>query len=431
MAKTDAVTGVSLRAAKAPINGADYYFEPASDEQEDVDIAEFVEFNITQAVSAPFLYTMAKINKNFQHGTSLFEYVWNQQNWRPTRKGANSKQYTMLKKMAYRPTITIQDIDTDANGGPVQIKQSALDEKGRASNVVIPIEKAIIFPFGDSDNLFGDSLLRSAYPHWYYKNYFYKIDGIQKERHGIGIPLGILPPGYTTADKDALKSLVANIRTNEKAEAVIPQGYEIKFMKPEGNLVDVLRSASHHDTLILLNVMAEFMILGLEASGSGGGRATGAAQLDIFYKSLWNIANSICAAFNMYLIPKLVQYNFATDQYPQMKVRTIGQTRDLQQLAAALANVTDKELVVPDLDTENWVRDIFDMPRRTTDRPEFSPTQIREIINQSIQTTPGQVDLQNPNVPTTTNGKSGIKTGNRSISGNKGGGNFGAGTNPN
>lgn len=414
MLRTDSVTSVGLRAAKAPILGADYYFEPASDEQQDADISEFISFTVRNALSQPFLATLGKICRNFQDGTSIFETVFEERDWRPTRKGANTKQYTMLKKLAYRPTITIQEIDTDDNGGPVQIIQNAIDSKGNTKEVKIPIEKAIVFPIGDVDDLFGLSLLRSAYPHWYYKNYLYKIDAIQKERHGIGIPAGSLPPGYKDKDRDLLVQMVRNLRTNEKAEVVLPEGYEIKFLKPEGNLVDVLKSAGTHDVLILLNFMAEFMMLGLESSGSGGGRATGAAQLDIFYKSSWYLANLICDSFNTYLIPKLVTYNFDTDQYPLMQVRNIGQTRDLQQLAAALANVTDKELIVPDDSTENWVRDIFDMPRRTAPRPEFSPTQVREIINQStvVNKNNGQ------NTPVGSNG-------NVSVTGVKGGGNNG------
>lgn len=383
MARTDAVCGVALRAAKAPILGADFYFEPASDDPEAADQAEFVEYNIMNALSTPFIQVLSKINKNWQHGTAVVEVVYQMDEWKPSRKGSNAKQYTMLRKLAYRPTLTLGQILVDANGGPISISQNAMDGQGKSREVIIPIEKAIIFPFGDGDSYWGDSIMRAAYPHWYYKNYLYKIDAIQKERHGIGVPVGRYPTGATQKSKDLLKSLVENIRTNERASAVIPMEYEIGFAKLEGALVDVLKSASQHDMLILLNTMAEFMVLGLESSGSGGGRATGAAQLDIFYKSLWFTANSICESFNNYLIPNLIQYNFNTDQFPKMKVRNIGQTRDLQQFAAAFSNLVHEEIITPDLPLEQWVRNIIDAPRKTEPRPEFSPTQVRKIINES------------------------------------------------
>jgi hypothetical protein len=68
-----------------------------------------------------------------------------------------------------------------------------------------------------------------------------------------------------------------------------------------------------------------------------------------------------------------------------MKARNIGDTKDQQQLASGLANMFAQEVITPDLETENWARRVFDMPRKIGPRPEFSPTQIRKIINESIQ----------------------------------------------
>ena len=82
----------------------------------------------------------------------------------------------------------------------------------------------------------------------------------------------------------------------------------------------------------------------------------------MFYKSVWYIAESICDFFNMFLIPKLVLYNFETDVMPQMKVRNIGQARDMQQGAAALANLFHNNILTPDIDTEQYVRKLFDIP---------------------------------------------------------------------
>lgn len=380
MARTDAVTSVSLRSAKVPVLGADIYVDPVGDDQLSADVSEFIEFNIFEALTQPFSLSLVKMLRAYQDGFSVLEPVYQLAEWAPQRKMANRKQYTMLKKLAYRPSLTIKDIETDDNGGPVQIIQNALRTGGKVEEVAIPIEKAIIFSLGDSDDLYGESILRTAYQHWYYKTHLYKVDAIQKERHGIGVPYGILPPGYTDDDKKFLNEMLRNLRTNEKAEYTLPPGYEVGFSKVEGQLVDVLKSATYHDVAILLNVMAEFMMLGF-GEGTSGGRATSGAQLDIFYKSEWFVANYLCDVFNMYLIPKLVLWNFETDIIPKLKVRNIGQSRDLQQIAAALANVTGTELITPDLETEQAVRDMFDLPHKKGERPEVAPEQIREIIN--------------------------------------------------
>jgi hypothetical protein len=364
MARTDAVTSVSLRAGKTPVLGADYYIDPVGDDQNALDVAEFVSYNIFEGMTAPYSFVLSKILKMYQDGFAVVEPCYWDRPWSAKRKNANTKTYTMLRKLAPRPATTIQEIIVDDNGGPVEIIQQAIRADGKAEEVHIPIEKAIIFPFGEADNLYGESVLRSAYPHWFYKTHLYKIDAIQKERHGIGIPRGTLPPGYSDKDKEFLGELLSNLRTNERAYVTQPPGYIIDFVKPEGQLVDVLKSAHYHDVAIMLNIMVEFMMVGLSTEG-GGGRATSATQADIFWKSTVFIASLVCDCFNMFLIPNLVKWNFETEVMPLMKVRNIGQSRDLQQFASALANVFDKQVITPDLETEQWARKIFDMPQKT------------------------------------------------------------------
>jgi len=360
MNRTDAVVSVSLRAGKTPIQSAEFFIDPIGEDQQAEDIADFVKFNIFDNLTSPWQHVLTRVLKMYQHGSSVIEPIYTTGSWAPHRSMANRKTYNLLKKLAYRPGPTIEKIEYNDNGGPETIFQNALRGNGKSEEVRIPIEKAIIFSIGDSDDYLGESLLRSAYPHWYFKTHLYKVDAIQKERHGIGIPKGKLPPGYRDTDKDAMNELLSNLRTNERAFITLPPGYEVEFAEIKTQLVDVLGSANHHDILIMLNVFAEFMMLGLETSG--GGRATSGAQTDLFYKSVWYIAEAICDFFNMFLIPKLVLFNFETDVMPQMKVRNIGQARDMQQSAAAMANLFHNNILTPDIETEQYMRRLFDIP---------------------------------------------------------------------
>lgn len=387
MANFHSVSRSSLRAVKSSVMGAEFYVEPVSEEQEDLDIAEFVEYNLTSAQSSPWRVTLNRIMKMCDYGFSTFEHVWEPRDWAPKRQGANHKTYTMLRKLAPRPATSISDITYDDNGGPVEVVQQAMRADTSVDEVRIPIQKLIIFTHDeDGGDLFGKSMLRSAYPHWYYIQHLYKVDAIQKERHGIGVPYGQLPPGYTDADRDAAFEMVSNLRTNERAGVVFPEGYEFGFLKVEGNVVNVLDSVDHHNSMVMLNVLAEFLMAGIT---QGGGRATSASQQDIFTKANRSMADIICDVFNLYLVPFIVGFNFDTDRFPLVRARNIGDTRDQQQLAAALANMFAQEVLTPDLDTENWARRVFDMPRKIGERPEISPTQIRKIINESIMTAGG------------------------------------------
>jgi hypothetical protein len=365
----DAAVDVSLRAGKTPVLGATWFVQPASASPEDIDIADFINYNLLEGQSAPFLNVLEDILRMYESGFSVIEPVYEQREWVSSRKGANRRNYTMLKKLAPRPSSTIKEFVYDANGGPVSIIQNAIDDKGKVAEVTIPIEKAIVFTFNrQGGNLEGKSLLRTAYRHWFYKDHFYKIDAIQKERHGTGIPFVSLPAGYDPEDKAAAFELVRNIRTNESAGFVIPPGYEMGFKKPEGELVNVLSSIEHHNGMIMMNVMVQFLLMGIQESG-GGGRATSGSQQNMYEKSLRHVANSICQYINLYLVPRLVAYNFVTDKFPTLQVRNIGEGKDLQMWASAMSNLVNTRAITVDDDTEQWIRQQIDAPLKLGPRP--------------------------------------------------------------
>jgi hypothetical protein len=364
MKLSDAPVDVSLRAAKTPVFGAEFFMQPFSDSQEHAEQAEFCHNNIFDGQSQPFLIVLEEILRFFDNGHSVLEQVWENREWSPRRTGANRRRYTMIRKLAPRPAKTIKEFEYDDAGGPVGIIQNAIRADGKVDEVPIEIAKLIIFTLNkDGGDLEGRSLLRTAYPHWFYKTHLYKVDAIQKERHGIGFPVAKLVAGYTKKDKEAALNLVRNIRANETAGAVLPPGFDIEFKKIEGQLVNVL----NHNSMIMLNAMVQFLLLGLQ---EGGGRATSAAHLDMFQKSLKYIANLICDTFNLYLIPKIIGYNFETYDYPRMQVRNIGEAREFQMWAAGMANLFSQEILTPDLDTEQWFRKQADMPAKMEDRPD-------------------------------------------------------------
>ena len=315
----------------------------------------------------------------YEFGFSVIEKVYEEREWSPKRTGANRRKYTMLRKLAPRPTPTIKEIKYDNNGGPVSIIQGAVQADNKPVDVEIPIEKLIIFSNNKKGgNIEGKSILRTAYRHWFFKSNLYNIDGIQKERHGMGFPTIQLKPGYKTTDKDAAFELVRNIRTNEHGGAVLPPNWELKFLELPGQPVNVMQSIEHHNGGIMLNTMSQFMMLGLE--GTGGGRATSGAHQDMFNKSLRYVANLIADDFNLYCIPFLVGYNFDTDHFPRLRVRNIGETKDLQQWASAISNLFAQSGITPDFETEQWIRTVIDAPlkRGTVQTPIVLPPGVKD-----------------------------------------------------
>ena len=381
MARTDASIRVSLRAGKTPILGADFYVEAFDEQDLNQQVQEFIDFNIFHASTTPWLDCLQNICHFMEDGFAVFEPVYELREWAPkkTSPQANRRKYTMLRKLAIRPSTTISEFMYDDNGGPLGVKQQAINSQGDTKEVEIPIDKLVIFTFDKTGgNLEGESILRSAYPHWFYKKVLYDIDAIQKERHGIGIPDIVLKPGYSANDLKIAHEIGRNLRTNEQAHIVRTTAMEIGFAEIKSTPADALESANHHDNMIMKNIMVQFLNLGIE--GSGGGRATGATAEDMFLKAMRYVANQICDYFNQYVIPNLVAYNFPTDQFPKLKVRNIGEIKDFQMWASGFSNLVQQSVITMDLETENFVRDFIDFPKKLGDRPEFTPQQVRENI---------------------------------------------------
>jgi hypothetical protein len=420
MSNYHSATRSSLRAVKSSVMGAEFFIEPYGEDEIHMDMAEFLEFNLFAAQSSPWGVTLHRILKFCEYGATFLQPVFENREWAPKRPKANRKTYTMLRKMANRHPRSIKEIQYDDNGGPTIVVQNAVDKEGNSKEVKIPIERLLIFTYDeDNGDLFGKSLLRSAYPHWFYIHHLYKVDAIQKERHGIGVPYVKLAPGYTAQDKQAAHEMVSNLRTNERAGAVFPLDWEVGFLEVHGNPVDVLRSVDHHNGMIMLNVLAAFLMSGASDQASGG-RNTAAVGQDIFMKANRSLADIICDTFNLYLVPQIIGYNFDTDEFPRMKVRNLGETRDFQQFAASLASLADKEIITPDIDLEQWARKIYQMPRKLEDRPAVGPSHITE-----------QIRVQENGKGSAT-GISGVgNVGNASTTRNTGGqGNMGKGNNP-
>jgi len=259
------------------------------------------------------------------------------------------------KKFAPRHPYEISEFIYDDEGGPESIMITTDEE-----DVELPIWKALIFTFEkEAGDLWGFSVLRSAYKHWFFKEQLYKIDAIQKERHGIGIPVIKLPPNFSPDDKIAAENIGRNLRTNERAHVVLPPGWEVYFLKLEGQRVDALASAEHHANKLFDNVLANFLQTNV---------STGEAEIQehVFTRSVRFTAEIIRDVLNHYAIPQLVRFNFTEEEtpngLPQLRVRRLGDERDWRTLSFALRNLVGAKIIRPDDKLEAWAREEIDAP---------------------------------------------------------------------
>ena len=346
---SDGVIAGVLLGVKTPVFAGNWRVDTGGPAKEDKDAALFVSDCLMkhQSISWSQILMDAMLCADF--GFMVFEKVWE-------NRKIDGQTRTVLKKLAPRHPADVLEIQYDKNGGPKAVVFNVVDANGNADERKIDIEKLLIITYQQEvGNLRGRSVLRAAYQHYYYKTQLYKIDAIQKERHGIGIPVIKLPPGFTAQDKQEANALGRNLRTNERAHIVLPPNWDIFFAKLEGNPVNALESIKYHDQVIRDSVLAGFL---------GQDAATNDDDLSLFYKSTRFVANAICDAFNTYLVSDIIRYNYGKDEVktPRLQVRQIGEQADNRTLSFTLRNLVGAGIIRPDDVLENYVRDLIDLP---------------------------------------------------------------------
>ncbi|MET0462868.1 MAG: hypothetical protein ABW007_06930, partial [Chitinophagaceae bacterium] len=250
MKRADGTIRGSLRVLKTPIQSAKWYVKPASDSPLDKKIAEFVEDNLFERMTLPFSRVIEDALLMLEYGYFVMEKVY--------RMDTDGKM--ILQKLAPRHPLDIREWEYDAQGGPDAILMEPAEPHLFDGIIRIPIEKLVVFVNEqEGGDMRGISVLRSAYKHYYYKDTLYKIDAIQKERHGIGVPIIKLPMGFSQEDRRLADDLGRNLRSNERAHITIPSNWEVAFAKLEGQPVDCMRSIEHHDNKIKSNVLVPFL----------------------------------------------------------------------------------------------------------------------------------------------------------------------------
>lgn len=389
MKRADGTVRGALRTLKTPVLAARWFIEAHGKENEepttiDRNIAAFVEHNLFENLNMSWSRVVEEALTMCEYGFSMFELVWGPCSWDPNK--------IMLEKMSPRHPLDVREFIFDEFGDPTGVIMEGTEANG-FEPTFIPWDKLVVFTLEqEGGDIRGTSVLRSAYKHYYYKDTLYKIDAIQKERHGIGVPIIKLPMGFTTQDKNLAEELGRNLRTNERAHITIPMNWEILFAKLEGQPVDCIASIDHHDKKITSNVLAPF----LDDSNAK------TDSMDMFLKSTRYIANTIADTVTRSVIQKLVKINFARGNVPHLHARRIGEWEDMRTMSFTLRNLVGAQLITPDDKIEEQLRKEIDMPAmdKKTLRVVNTPQ-----APESPKPSPSDMPRQSPNPPVGTPAK--------------------------
>jgi len=358
MRRSDSTVKGTLKLAKTPILGARWYIEPASQSSRDINVAKKIWWNLTEGMSTSWPQFLTEALLMLDFGYYMFEKVFTDQN-----PNAPAGMGVTWKKFGPRHPMDVTEWLTDANGGPAGVRMMNSD----GHEIAIPISKLLVFTNEkEAGDMTGISLLRAAFKPWYFKSQLEKIDAIQKERHGIGIPIIKLPVGYKPEDKILAQNLGRNLRTNEQAHIVLPPMWEILFADMKGQPVNVLDSIKYHNGEIVKNILAAFMD---DPSGSGKDD-----DRILFLKSARFAADIVVDVINKYAIPELVDYNWQRVGYPKICARRIGEQADWRTMSFAIRNMVGAGIIRPDDRLEENIREEMDLPAADPETVRLPPT---------------------------------------------------------
>lgn len=377
MENNDDVVGAILFAMEMLVRQVDWTVDPAGDSAKDKEAAEFVQ-SCMNDMQMTWIDTISEILSFLTYGWSYHEIVYKRRMGN-TRDPRTRSKYTDgligWMKLPLRAQETLYQWEYDENDNLLGMTQMPPPTFG---TYTIPINKALHFRTRSrKDNPEGRSILRNAYRPWFFKRRIQEIEGIGIERDLAGLPVIYAPPNLDIWDENnpdtaniriGLETMVRNIRRDSMEGVVLPDGYKLELLSSGGTRqFDTNAIINRYDTRIAMTVLADFIFLGHEKSGSW---SLSSNKTDMFALACGAFLDIICETFNSQGIHALIdmngQYFEGITDYPKMNHGDIEDV-DIQQFAAYIKDMAGIGLLIPDDGLEDYIRQVGHLPERTSD----------------------------------------------------------------
>lgn len=384
MSENDDVVGAILFAIEMLVRQCNWNVEPGGDTAKDKEAAEFVE-SCMNDMQETWIDTISEILSFLTYGWSFHEIVYKRRIGNTKDSRTRSKYADGLigwKKLPIRAQETLYQWDYDNEDNLLGMTQQPPPD---FRMLTIPIEKALLFRTKSrKNNPEGRSILRNAYRSWYFKRRIQEIEGIGIERDLAGFPVMYGPEDLdlwnddieeTKSTREALESMVQTIRRDEIEGVVLPFGYKLELLSTGGTRqFDTNAIINRYDTRIAMTVLADFIFLGHDKTGSW---ALSSDKTELFAVAIGAFLDIICETFNSQGIPALIDINgqhFAgITAYPKMTHGDI-EDADITKVSTFIKDMTGIGVLIPDDGLENYIRQVGHLPERTSDTREFDRT---------------------------------------------------------
>lgn len=284
MRRTDAECHEALEILKTPMLVCPFVIEPASDEEIDREIADFVASNLFEDL--PWNRIHEETLLRFDFGASIFEQLTDVRMLErqrfpnlPTVRGAGrparGEMVPALRWTGFEfrhPRTVRRWIVSKASTVRLEalVQWSEGDDTHTAGEVEIPIANLLRFTHRqEGGNFAGRSKLRPMYADHRESNHLRKVEAVRHERQNCGIPVFKEPEYPDQDDIDSLAETAEALSAYQQSYLMIPHGWEFAFdTSGEGNGTNVAERLEKLRRGKLGSVLGGFMALGENGVGS-------------------------------------------------------------------------------------------------------------------------------------------------------------------
>jgi hypothetical protein len=384
MYRTDPDVRRAVRMVVNLVAGGTWSVEPFGGEEaeeNDVKAAEAFKWALFEFMSPDFGGHLAEaLPVLVRSGFAPFEGVWEATEF-------EGKPLIAPRSLELRLPRTIQRFESD-DMNQLQTLVQFLPTQGY---VDLPLEDLVYYRIGaEGDNWEGGSMLRAAYKPWFLKDKLERIDVIKNERLAMGIPIAYPPKDATVEQIDEVERILGGIRAAEQGFIIAPgphaqdlrktlegQGwrFEILGIGSGEATVDVRPSIEMQGDKISGAFIEDFMRLG-QGQAASGARATADSQENPFLASAEALAGEVESPLKP-LAKRFAELNFDGDRPPKVKMSTVDST-SLAELSEFVAKLVEKEVIHPDDELEDFLRQRGDLPPADAEEREERKKQAEE-----------------------------------------------------
>ncbi|MDB5057253.1 MAG: hypothetical protein JWO59_725 [Chloroflexi bacterium] len=376
MRDEDPVIGAFLFAIEMMIRQVPWHMQAADDSDEAAEVAEFVN-SCLHDMEVSWPDTISEALSMLQYGWDVAEILYKHRSGPHTADPIHHSKHddgrVGWRAFATRGQETLFRWDYDEDDNLV-----AMAQLGPPDYVLhtVPLAKALLFRTSTyKGNPEGRSILRNAFRSYKAKKHIQAIEGIGVERDLAGLPVAYVPPavllGATDDDAEALtliKQLVTNIRRDEQEGVVFPLAYndsgnptyKLELLSTGGTRqFDTTKIVERYDARIAMTVLADFILLGHEQTGT---YALGASKLGAFALAISAWLDSLAGPWNDKAIPDLVALNgWDTKLSPRLAHHDIEKA-DLGAMGTYLKNLSDAGILPHDAGIIKHLLEIAELP---------------------------------------------------------------------